>query len=210
MLFATLDPTMRKVVLPSGRTAILSDTVGFISDLPTDLIAAFRATLEEVRSAQVLVHVRDIAALDTDVEKADVEKVLGSLDIAPDTVVMEAWNKVDTMPADIRAATEQRAALIRSGEEDVDAFAISAMEGTGFDPLLTAIDEALARFRVEANVEISAGDGAAMAWLHENGDVLDDLTDREAGDGTSVLLTVALDPTDWKRFEQRFGYKALS
>ena len=123
---------------------------------------------------------------------------------------MEAWNKVDTMPADIRAATEQRAALIRSGEEDVDAFAISAMEGTGFDPLLTAIDEALARFRVEANVEISAGDGAAMAWLHENGDVLDDLTDREAGDGTSVLLTVALDPTDWKRFEQRFGYKALS
>lgn len=210
MLFATLDPTMRKVVLPSGRTAILSDTVGFISDLPTDLIAAFRATLEEVRSAQVLVHVRDIAALDTDVEKADVEKVLGSLDIAPDTVVMEAWNKVDTMPADIRAATEQRAALIRSGEEDVDAFAISAMDGTGFDPLLTAIDEALARFRVEANVEISAGDGAAMAWLHENGDVLDDLTDREAGDGTSVLLTVALDPTDWKRFEQRFGYKALS
>jgi len=203
MLFATLDPTMRKLVLPSGRTVILSDTVGFISDLPTDLVAAFRATLEEVRSAQVLIHVRDIGAVDSEIEKADVEQVLSSLDIAPETVVIEAWNKTDTLPEEEREATLRRAGLIAVGEEGPAPYPISALKGDGFAALLAAVDKALAKYRQESNVEIPTTDGAALAWLHEHGDVLEQ---RQGTEGP--ILTVSLAPSDWARFEQKFGYAA--
>lgn len=204
MLFATLDPTMRQVVLPSGRKAILSDTVGFISDLPTDLVAAFRATLEEVRSAHVLIHVRDISSGEAEVEKADVEQVLASLEIAPETVLLEAWNKLDQVPGEEQEAVENRAGLTRNSEEEADSFAISAKTGAGFPDLLTAVDAALSRFRRTETLDVPAADGAAIAWLHRNGDVLEQ---GEAEDPQAVRLTVSLDPADWDRFLRRFGYE---
>lgn len=200
MLFATLDPTMRKLDLPSGRTAILSDTVGFISDLPTDLVAAFRATLEEVRAADVLVHVRDISAVETDVEKSDVEAVLQSLDLREDTVLIEAWNKLDQVCPEDRSAVSARAALTRASDHDVDSFAMSALGGQGLDDLLAAIDAALARFRDLRRYAIPVADGEALAWLYRNGDILDRL------DGDAEIdVSVELDPADIDRFERRFG-----
>lgn len=207
MLFATLDPTMRKLDLPSGRTAILSDTVGFISDLPTDLVAAFRATLEEVRAAQVLIHVRDISSTEAEVEKADVEQVLSSLEIDPQTVMLEAWNKTDLLPEGALEPVEARAAAARDGEDDPDAFAISAAKGDGFAALLSAIDTALARFRETRRTEIPAEDGAALAWLHRFGDVLEHETDEASGVQTVIA---SLDPGDWDRYAQRFGYPATA
>lgn len=201
MLFATLDPTMRKLSLPSGRTAILSDTVGFISDLPTDLVAAFRATLEEVRSADVLVHVRDIAAPDSDVEKADVEQVLASLDIDPGTEVIEVWNKIDRLPPADRAAQTQRAVAARAAEDETDAYPLSAVEGEGVEAFLAAVDTALSRHRETRLLRLSASDGAAIAWLHRHGDVLDR---RSAADGQVTEIRVSMDPADWERFNRRF------
>ena len=201
MLFATLDPTMRKLDLPSGRTAILSDTVGFISDLPTDLVAAFRATLEEVRSARVLVHVRDISAVDSDVEKQDVEQVLGSLDIDSDTVLLEAWNKIDNLGPDDRAEILARADLSRRSEGETPSYAISALSGEGFGGLLAAIDDALSRFRTEATLDLPSDDGAALAWLHRNGDVLNEVFEDDR-----AKVQVSMDEADWARFAQRFGY----
>ena len=203
MLFATLDPTMRRLDLPSGRTAILSDTVGFISDLPTDLVAAFRATLEEVRAADMLIHVRDISAANSDVEKADVERVLDSLEIVPETVRLEAWNKVDRVPTERLDRLCRRAEASRVSEDEVPAYPISARDGSGFDGLLQAIDGALSRFRREAAVAVPSSDGAAIAWLHRNGDVLDQMVSEA---GTASRLIVFLDPADWDRFERRFGY----
>lgn len=204
MLFATLDPTMRKLDLPSGRSAILSDTVGFISDLPTDLVAAFRATLEEVRSANVLVHVRDISAVDSDIEKADVEQVLSSLDIAKDTVVIEAWNKTDNLDPSERAATHSRAVLTQSDDDATPAYAISAMDGIGIDAFLAAIDDALSRFRAEIRYVVPASDGAMLAWLYRHGDVLD-----KVEEGESMTVTVSMDTAEQTRFEQRFSINAL-
>lgn len=204
MLFATLDPTMRKLDLPSGRTAILSDTVGFISDLPTDLVAAFRATLEEVRAADVLVHVRDISAVESDIEKSDVEAVLQSLDLREDTVLIEAWNKLDQVPGDERDAVTARAALGRASEDDIDSFALSALRGEGLEDLLAAIDAALARFRDLRRYAVPVADGEALAWLYRNGDVLNRVDSEDAID-----LSVELDPADIDRFEGRFGLLAL-
>jgi GTP-binding protein HflX len=207
MLFATLDPTMRKLSLPSGRTAILSDTVGFISDLPTDLVAAFRATLEEVRAADVLIHVRDIAAPDSDVEKADVEQVLASLDIDPQTQVIEVWNKTDRLPAADRTALIQRAAAARTAEDEADAYPLSAAAGDGIDAFLGAVDAALSRHRETRVLRLSAADGAALAWLHRHGDVLGH---DEADEGATAEVRVALDPADWERFARQFGATAES
>jgi GTP-binding protein HflX len=201
MLFATLDPTMRRLDLPSGRTAILSDTVGFISDLPTDLVAAFRATLEEVRAADVLIHVRDISAVDSDVEKSDVEAVLKSLELRDDTVLIEAWNKVDDVPdAETRAAIRARARASRVSEDDPDAYVISALKGQGLDTLLAAIDAALARFRDLRRYAVPVESGEALAWLYRNGDVLG----RVDGE-SSVEISVEMDPADIDRFETRFA-----
>jgi len=182
-LFATLDPTMRGLDLPSGRRAILSDTVGFISDLPTQLVAAFRATLEEVIESDLILHVRDMADADTLAQKGDVEIVLNDLD-THSTPRIEVWNKIDlldTPPA---------------GDGGVP---VSAATGQGVEDLLNAVDAALSRSRRVCEFALSPGDGAAIAWLYRHGEV-----QRRDDNGNRVTLTVALDPADRARFERQF------
>lgn len=168
MLFATLDPTMRQIKLPSGRQIILSDTVGFISDLPTELVAAFRATLEEVLEADLIVHVRDISHPDTEAQKQDVENVLKALGIAEqvDRGLFEVLNKTDLLNG------EERQALTQSSTRQAKRFPVSALTGDGIDALLKAIDEALAVDRTEYVLRIPASDGAALAYLYRAGEVV--------------------------------------
>jgi GTP-binding protein HflX len=194
-LFATLDPTMRAVRLPSGRTAILSDTVGFISDLPTDLIAAFRATLEEVVEADLVLHLRDAAQADSGAQAADVGAVLRTLGIDPEdrARVVEVYNKIDLLDAEDRHALEARCA------GDPDAVAISARDGRGSAALLALIDRKLSRGRRVLDLEVDLADGAALAWLYRHGEVL---TRRD--DEAWTHLRVALDPADAARFSERF------
>ena len=182
-LFATLDPTMRGIDLPSGRRAILSDTVGFISDLPTQLVAAFRATLEEVVEADLILHVRDIADPDTAAQKHDVDLVMDELD-AHRTPRIELWNKID---------------LLDAPPSNGAGIPVSAVSGEGIENLLSAVDEELARSRRVCEFVLPSGDGAAIAWLYRHGDV----QHREDGDDR-VSLTVALDQADRARFERRF------
>ena len=196
-LFATLDPTMRGCVLPSGRKIILSDTVGFISDLPTQLVAAFRATLEEVLEADILLHVRDISHTDAQAQKDDVETVLGELgvDCRAGENIIEVFNKIDLLDPEQLETTRNYAAL-----SDQGAVLVSALEGAGGDELLSAIDEKLSERREILNVEIAAADGATLAWLHRRGQVLS----REDLDQI-CRLTIALDPEDVGRLRQRDG-----
>jgi GTP-binding protein HflX len=183
LLFATLDPTMRTLRLPSGRNIILSDTVGFISELPTHLVAAFRATLEEVISADVILHVRDLSHPDTDAQAADVADVLASLGVAEDSRHrrLEAWNKADQLPAETREAVQNQA------DRQDNAVLISALTGFGCNTLLERIDGMLDADRVEMDVTLDAGDGAAIAWLHRHGEVLE-----MKEEGGSLKLSVAL------------------
>jgi GTP-binding protein HflX len=199
LLFATLDPTMRRLALPSGRTAILSDTVGFISNLPTQLVAAFRATLEEVLGADIVVHVRDVAHPDSGAQRADVLKVLRELGLDalidgndPGRHLIEALNKIDLLDSAARAA------LGTQQTRDPNAVALSAVTGEGCDDLLRAIDARLAAQRQVAEFDIPVGDGAAIAWLYRHGEVLE----RKDGED-SVHLRVGLDPADLQRFERR-------
>ncbi len=182
-LFATLDPTMRGIDLPSGRRAILSDTVGFISDLPTQLVAAFRATLEEVVEADLIVHVRDIADPDTAAQKHDVDLVMDELD-AHRTPRIELWNKID---------------LLDAPPSNGAGIPVSAVTGEGIENLLSAVDEELARSQRVCEFVLPSGDGAAIAWLYRHGDV-----QRREDDDDRVSLTVALDQADRARFERRF------
>ncbi len=182
-LFATLDPTMRGLDLPSGRRAILSDTVGFISDLPTQLVAAFRATLEEVVEADLILHVRDIADPDTAAQKHDVDLVLDELG-AHLTPRIELWNKIDLLDAPSAAN---------------GGVPVSAVTGQGVEDLLEAVDAALSHSRRVCDFVLPPDDGAAIAWLYRHGEV----QRREDGDDR-VSLTVALDPADRARFERRF------
>ena len=166
MLFATLDPTMRSVVLPgksggAGRKVILSDTVGFISDLPTQLVAAFRATLEEVLGADVILHVRDISADETEEQARDVEAILESLGVDPDVPKIEVWNKTDRLDPDSRAARETEAA------RNPDVAATSALTGAGLDDLTAAIEAHLANETTHETLQLRFADGKARAWLHE-------------------------------------------
>ena len=163
MLFATLDPTMRAVRLPTGRDVILSDTVGFISDLPTQLVAAFRATLEEVLAADVIVHVRDIAHGESDLQAEDVESVLAELGVSGDTPKIELWNKVDLLDPEARAAVEARAARTEG------VFTGSALTGEGLGPLLEAVTDALDEARVTEVVDVPFAAGRQRAWLYEQG-----------------------------------------
>jgi GTPase len=169
-VFATLDPTMREVRLPSGRRIILSDTVGFISDLPTALVAAFRATLEEVIESDLILHVRDIAHQETDAQAADVEGVLGDLGI--DTVpahshILEVWNKADLLSEDAMSQATHAARW-----KDRQPVLVSATQGTGFDKLLDALDARLGAADRIIEVTVPAHDGRLMHWLHENADVI--------------------------------------
>ena len=182
-LFATLDPTMRGLDLPSGRRATLSDTVGFISDLPTQLVAAFRATLEEVVEADLILHVRDIADSDTVAQKHDVDLVLDELE-AHLTPRIELWNKIDLLDAP---------PAVDGGVP------VSAVTGQGVEDLLRAVDAELSRSQRVCEFVLPPSDGAAIAWLYRHGEV-----QRREDDDDRVSLTVALDPVDRARFERRF------
>ena len=167
LLFATLDPTMRSVELPSGRKAILSDTVGFISDLPHDLVAAFRATLEEVLEADIVLHVRDIACEDSDEQLKDVRDVLKSLEMGNDVPMVEAWNKLDLVEG------EHRSALLEKSLRDDNIIALSALNGEGCNALMLRIDDLLSRHNITLDLILDAWDGKQIAWLYGNADVLD-------------------------------------
>ena len=163
MLFATLDPTMRSVELPTGQAVILSDTVGFISDLPTQLVAAFRATLEEVLSADLIVHVRDISHPQTEEQAEDVENILRSLGVAQETKRMEVWNKLDRVPAD-----EHDALLARAARLD-HVRCISALTGEGLEEMFDDITAALSGALRRETLTLGFADGRKRAWLHEEG-----------------------------------------
>ena len=190
-LFATLDPTMRALSLASGRTVILSDTVGFVSDLPTDLITAFRATLEEVVEADLILHVRDAAHPDGAAQNADVLKVLGELGVGPDGRTLEVHNKIDLLAPGEREALERRVAA--------SAAAVSALDGAGAARLLDLVDRRLAGGRRVSRIVLDAADGAALAWLYRRGAVLG----RADEDGV-VRLDIALAAADEALFSHRF------
>jgi GTP-binding protein HflX len=195
LLFATLDPTMRAVGLPSGRRIILSDTVGFVSDLPTDLVAAFRATLEEVLAADIVVHVRDAAHPDSDAQKADVETVLAELGLETDDgdPMIEALNKIDLLGVEARAELAARAA------RDPNTAALSAQTGEGVEGLLDLIDRRMTARRRVFHYALGPDRGADIAWLYDHGEV----TARTDDDAGTAHLTVSLDPEDAARFEAR-------
>jgi len=178
MVFATLDPTLRRTRLPHGEELILSDTVGFISELPTTLVAAFRATLEEVLEADVILHVRDIASPETAQQAADVIGVLGELGIHPgeDRRIIEVWNKIDRLEAAQRDTLRSRAA-----SADPPAVLVSAVTGEGTDDLLAAIERKLMGDRPTVTVELGAEQLSAAPWLYENTEVLDRTDDPESG-----------------------------
>ena len=196
MLFATLDPTMRSLELPSGRNIVLSDTVGFISELPTQLVAAFHATLEEVAEADVIVHVRDIASADSEAQKGDVEDVLAGLGLE-EARLIEALNKVDLMGGDARVATENRVA------REPDSIALSSLTGAGCESLLEAIDRRLSESRHVVNLEVDLADGAALAWLYRHGEILE-----RQDEGMEAHLVVSLDAADEARFRSQFQVRS--
>jgi GTP-binding protein HflX len=199
MLFATLDPTLRALTLPHGGKAMLSDTVGFISDLPTMLVAAFRATLEEVLEADVILHVRDISQADSDAQKHDVETVLRQLGIDDDggEQIIEVWNKIDRFDREARERLANMAAL-RS--QDQRPYLVSAVTGEGLPELLEAIEQRLASSKVTLRLVVDAGDGAGISWLHRHTEVLD-----KQLDGGRYHMTVRIDEDRRDALARRFG-----
>jgi GTP-binding protein HflX len=194
MLFATLDPTLRAVDLPHGARVILSDTVGFISDLPTMLVAAFRATLEEVVEADVILHVRDISHADADAQSRDVESVLEQLGLevtdGPDAAkLIEVWNKADRLDAEARARLSNLAQRQQPPRRPV---LISALAGEGLDALAEEIEARVAARRVVLQFDIDPADGAGISWLHRNAEVLSK-TFRADG---RLAITVRVDPAN--------------
>lgn len=194
LLFATLDPTLRQISLPGLDKAILSDTVGFVSDLPTQLVAAFKATLEEVVSADLLIHVRDIAHPDTEAQRADVETVLEEIGVTSATPRIEAWNKLDLLDP------SRRSELLDTAAHREGVMAISALNGEGTGALLEAVAAKLTAGHRRYLLELPASDGAAAAWLHEHGEVL---AQQEEGD--HVTFEVRLSSDDHARFSRRFA-----
>ena len=179
MLFATLDPTMRSLVLPDGPEIILSDTVGFISDLPTELVAAFRATLEEVLAADIICHVRDISHAETDEQARDVRDILTSLGVPEETRSFEVWNKLDLLPPDEAEAMRLKAA------RDEDVLAISAITGEGLEALQEAVAEALQGAVREADLLLGFAEGKKRAWLFEQ-DIVQSETQTDEGFALTV------------------------
>ena len=202
LLFATLDPTMRRIRLPGVEKAILSDTVGFISDLPTQLVAAFRATLEEVTAADVIVHVRDIANPDTQAQKRQVLDVLADLGLLeaeagePTVPIIEAWNKWDLLPPD--RAEELREQIAARGEEVV--VPLSALTGEGCDDLLETVGRLLMAGSKVHTFVLPVSDGQRLAWLHAHGEVLSESDAGEDERGPLRRLQVRLDPRELGRF----------
>ena len=191
MLFATLDPTMRSLTLPDGPEIILSDTVGFISDLPTELVAAFRATLEEVLAADIILHVRDISHAETEEQAEDVREILVSLGVLEDTRTFEVWNKIDLLPDDRAEAMRARA------ERDDNVMAISAITGEGLDHLQTVIAEALQGAVREADLHLDFKEGRKRAWLFDQ-----DVVVRENQTKDGFDLTVRWSAKQEAQFQQ--------
>ncbi len=193
LLFATLDPTMRNIKIPGFDRAILSDTVGFVSNLPTELVAAFRATLEEVAAADLILHVRDIAHPDSEAQAADVEAVLTSLGLSEENSPprLEIWNKLDLL------SSEQRAEILGEAKRRDDVVALSALTGEGVDELRETISHLLHSGSSTHHVRLNAGDGERIAWLHARGEVVE-----QHADGDQLHLEVKLSPENWARFEQ--------
>ena len=201
LLFATLDPTMRQISLPGIDKAILSDTVGFVSDLPTQLVAAFRATLEEVTAADIILHIRDIAHPDSDAQAADVLGVLGDIGVGPrapegaggeGAPIIEVWNKIDLLDDEARAAVEAEAAR----REDV--VTLSALAGDGIEHLRRVAGERLSTGNQVRTLAVPTSDGAAQAWLHAHGEVIG-----QEVEGDRMIVEVRLSDRDLARFEAR-------
>ena len=191
LLFATLDPTLREIRLPGFDKAILSDTVGFVSDLPTELVAAFRATLEEVLAADLILHIRDMAHPDSDAQAADVATVLENLGLKEDSPPrLEVWNKIDALePAD-------REALFNEAARRKDVVPISALTGEGTDRLRGVMSEQLRTGSEIHRLSLPASEGERLAWLHSRGEVID-----QQVDGDMMQLAVRLSPDNWARFQ---------
>lgn len=192
LLFATLDPTLRQISLPGIDKAILSDTVGFVSELPTQLVAAFKATLEEVVSADLLIHVRDIAHPDSAAQKDDVEQVLGDLGVDAATPRFEAWNKLDLLEP------ERRGELLAEAEKRDDVVAVSALTGEGIATLVDKVSGLLTQGHRRYTITLDPSDGAGAAWLHQHGDVVEHWMDDDR-----AVYEVRMAPKDHERFEVR-------
>jgi len=193
-LFATLDPTMRRLPLPSGRQAILSDTVGFVSELPTPLVAAFRATLEEVTEADLIVHVRDVHHPDSEAQRSDVHAVLDDLGLG-ETVengMIEALNKIDLLDA------ERRAVLQNQARRNRDVVPISAATGEGCPALVALFDQRFDGNRSLVHLDVPVSDGAALAWLYRHGEVVS-----RSDDEREAHLAVRISEADLGRFKNR-------
>ena len=210
-LFATLDPAMRGVVLPSGQRIILSDTVGFVSDLPHDLVAAFRATLEEVIAADLIVHVRDCAHAESAEQRADVLRVLTELGLEDrlETGVVEVLNKLDLLDPRQRACLAEQGRGGGNGSNgpagQPAVVAASALTGDGIEDLIGAIDARLTATRRVVDVRVPYADGATLAWLYRHGEVLEC-----SDDNGEARLRVGLSPADAGRLERRPGVSFAS
>ena len=191
MLFATLDPTMRRVDLPSGDEVILSDTVGFISDLPTELVAAFRATLEEVLDADLILHVRDISHDQTEEQAKDVRAILQTLGVNEEKPSIEVWNKIDQLSPDEADAIRVLA------ERSEDIHTLSAITGEGFDQLLQAITEKLRAAHLTEDLHLGFADGKRRAWLFKEG-----VVDEEQTTDDGYILTVTWTQVQRDRFQK--------
>jgi GTP-binding protein HflX len=191
---------MRSIKLPGGRGCVISDTVGFVSDLPTHLVAAFRATLEEVVEADLIVHVRDIAHPDSERQKADVEQVLtaiGAIDEHNGKPMIEALNKIDALALEPRRILQARTAV---GPERDRQFPVSALSGEGIEPLLHAIEDRLSGGAEAREVTVPLSDGATIAWLYRHGEVRS-----RHDEGDVAHLMVSLDPAATAQFERRLA-----
>ena len=204
MLFATLDPTLRAVKLPHGGKAILSDTVGFISDLPTMLVSAIRATLEEVIGADVILHVRDIAHEDAQAQSADVEQILASLGIEIENHdrLIEVWNKIDQIDD---ATRENLHSIIDAREDKNIPIMVSAVTGEGIDRLLQAIETRLAQGRTLITLDVAGEDGSGLNWLYENTEIMR----RSDNDDGSMHLELRVASSRMEQLSRRFNLAGL-
>jgi GTPase len=195
MLFATLDPTLREIGLPSVEKAILSDTVGFVSDLPTQLVAAFRATLEEVTSADIIVHVRDIAHPNSKAQRDDVIRILSELGIGQEgPPIIELWNKIDLLNA------EQREELENISLKQNDIFLISAETGEGLEKFKHALSLRIGTGNETRELTLHGRDGEALSWLHSKGKV-----ESDEGEGGEIRIKASLSARNWGQFDKLFG-----
>ena len=199
LLFATLDPTLRAATLPHGAKVIFSDTVGFISELPTMLIAAFRATLEEVIEADVILHVRDVAHEDAEAQAGDVERILEELGIDPNDrrKIVEVWNKTDLLSAEAR---EQAENVVSRRPVDERPVLVSAVTGEGVGALLSAIEERVVADRPTLSLELDPADGAGLGWLHRQTEVLS----RKLDENGKLAVIVRVDPSRLNEVRRRF------